>query len=247
MKFTGRKILITGGSSGIGLEMCKRFIDKGNTVIICSRSSEKLKAALKDNPEVITYQCDISLEDQCRELARWVEREHPELSVLINNAAIVNKTDFISGDEAIISKCEDEIQTNFLAPLRLTKFLYPVLSRHDAPAVINITTGLVYVPRAAYPFYNSTKAALHSFTQVLRYQLRDTSFRIIEVLFPVVDTPWHHGSPPRMAITPEKAVAEMMRSLDKGRQEIRVGAVKLLYFISRLWPSFAFGKINALK
>mgnify|MGYP003580725297 CR=1 FL=1 len=246
MKFRGRKILITGGSSGIGLEMSKRFIEKGNTVIVCSRSVEKLKAAQSCVSGIITYQCDISDEAQCRQLAGWIKEEHPGLSILINNAAIVNKTDF-PGDETIMKKCAEEFSTNFLAPVRLIKLLYPVLEQHKEPVIINITTGLVYTPRTAYPFYNSTKAALHSFTQVLRHQLKNTSFKVTEVLFPVVDTPWHQGNTPRMAITPEKAVNEMIQLLEKGQQEIKVGAVKLLYFISRLAPGLAFKKINSLK
>lgn len=245
MNLSGNTILITGGSSGLGLEMSKRFLELGNKVIICSRSSEKLNQTKKLLPKVITYQCDISEKEQCEKLIEWIESNHAGINIIINNAAIVNKTSFVN-DKDIINKLYDEVNTNFIAPICLIKLLYPVLLKNENPSIINITTGLAYVPRAAYPFYNATKAGLHSFTQVLRYQLNDSPVKIFEVLFPVVDTPWHKGNPPKIAITPQKAVAEMLSGLDKNKTEIRVGAVKLLYFLHKIAPKFAFKKINNL-
>lgn len=118
---------------------------------------------------------------------------------------------------------------------------------NETPCIINVTTGLAYVPKAAYPFYNATKAALHSFTQVLRYQLRREQIKIVEAMFPAVDTPWHQGRAPKIAIPVEKAVSEMIEKLENGIDEKRIGKVKLIYWISRILPSFAFNKINSLK
>src|SRR5690606_7787200 len=97
------------------------------------------------------------------------------------------------------------------------------------------------------PFYNATKAALHSFTQVLRLQTPAERLRVMEVLFPVVDTPWHQGKPPKMAIPVAQAVDEMLRGLQKGKPEIRVGKVKLLYRLSRLAPGFALKVMNRVE
>lgn len=245
MATTTNTILITGGSSGLGLEMAKRFAAQGNTVIACSRSAVKLAEAQKQVPKLIAYSCDVTKPKDCERLAQWLNEKHPETNILVNNAAIVHKTKFITDDE-IVEKAEHEVSTNLIAPIRLTKLLLPLLLPNDHAQIINITSGLVYVPRADYPFYNATKAALHSFTQVLRHQLKDVPVKITEVFFPAVDTPWHQGNPPKIAIPPQKAITEMFKGLVKEKEEIRVGGVKLLYRLSRLTPKFAFKKLNAL-
>jgi uncharacterized oxidoreductase len=173
MKLENNTVLITGGSSGIGLELSKVLIQKGNKVIICGRSNEKLSKAKSEVPKLTTYQCDLSNSRACADFSKMISENHPDLNILINNAAIVNKTDFLSTD-GIIEMAESEMETNFMAPLRLIHFLYPTLQKNNSPAIINITTGLIYTPRADYPFYNATKAALHSFTQVLRKQTENS-------------------------------------------------------------------------
>jgi uncharacterized oxidoreductase len=241
MEISNSTVIITGGSSGIGFEMCRQLIDKGNKVITCSRSLKKLTAAQKQLPDLTIYQCDITQESECKTFADWIITNHPDTNVLINNAAIVSQTNFTE-DSSILEKMKEEMETNLLAPIRLIKLLYPVLIKNNHSKIINITTGLVYVPRTIYTFYNASKAALHSFTQVLREQLKE--IKIIEVLFPAVDTPWHHGNPPKIAISPEKAVSEMLKGITRNKSEIRISKVKLLYFIYRLAPKFAFKKIN---
>jgi uncharacterized oxidoreductase len=246
MKLKNSTVLITGGSSGIGLELSKVFIQRGNKVIICGKSNEKLVAAKKQEPKLITYQCDLSDSQQCADFARKISENHPDLNMLINNAAIVNKIDFINNENAI-GLAENEYQTNLLAPIRLIKLLFKTISANDSPAIINITTGLIYAPRVIYPFYNSSKSALHSFTQTLRIRLKDEKTKVVEVMFPAVDTPWHQGTPPKIAISAEAAVSEMIKGIEKGKSEIKVGGAKILYLISRLAPAFAIKKINSVK
>jgi uncharacterized oxidoreductase len=246
MKIKNNTVLITGGSSGIGLELSKVLIQQANKVIICGKSNEKLLAAKKMLPQLITYQCDLSSSEECIDFARKIGENHPDLNILINNAAIVNKIDFIH-DENAIKLAENEYQTNLLAPIRLIKLLYKTISANDSSAIINITTGLIYAPRVIYPFYNSSKSALHSFTQTLRIRLKDEKTKVVEVMFPAVDTPWHQGSPPKIAISVGAAVSEMIRGLEKGKSEINVGGAKLLYLISRLAPAFALKKVNEIR
>ena len=243
MEISNSTIIITGGSSGIGFEMCRQLIQRRNKIIICSRSSDKLALAKKQLPDLLIYQCDISQQAECVSFAEWIIQNHPETNVLINNAAIVSCTNFVE-DELILEKMNDEVATNLTAPIRLIKLLYPILIRNNNSKIINITTGLIYVPRTIYTFYNATKSALHSFTQVLRSQLQNEEIQIIEVMFPAVDTPWHKGNSPKIAITAEKAVSEMLKGITSGKVEIRVSKVRLLYFISRVAPKFAFKKIN---
>jgi uncharacterized oxidoreductase len=246
MNLKNNTVLITGGSSGIGLELSKALIQKGNKVIICGRSNEKLSKAKSIAPKLITYQCDLSKPQECIGFSQMITENHPDLNILINNAAIVHRTNFLSTDK-IIEMAEDEIATNFLAPLRLIHFLCPIMQMNNNPSIINITTGLIYTPRADYPFYNATKAALHSFTQVFRDQTKNSNINIIEVMFPAVKTPWHKGKPPKIAISVEKAVNEMIKGLERNKKEIRVAGAKILYMVSRIAPKFAFKKVNSLK
>jgi uncharacterized oxidoreductase len=246
MKLENNTVLITGGSSGIGLELARVLIQRGNTVIICGRSARKLDKAKSLEPKLITYPCDLSSSEECAELSKTLAENHPNLNILINNAAIVHKISFM-GTEKILEMANYEIETNFMAPIRLIHLLTPLLEKNQHPAIINITTGLIYIPRSDYPFYNATKAALHSFTQVFREQSKDSKIHTVEVMFPAVDTPWHNGKPPKIAIPAEKAVAEMIKGLEKGKTEIRVAGAKLLYRISRIAPKFGFGKVNSLQ
>lgn len=245
MEISNSTIVITGGSSGLGFEMCRQFMEKGNNVIICSRSLEKLEEAKKLLPNLVIYKCDIAQKSECGDFAEWIRINYPNVNVLINNAAIVNKTHFVE-DRFSLEKMNDEFSVNLNAPIRLIKLLYPILILNQNPKIINITTGLVYVPRAIYPFYNAAKAGLHSFTQVLREQLKREKIKIIEVLFPVVDTPWHKGNPPKIAISAQKAVSEMLERISQNQVEIRIAKVKMLYFLFRIAPQFAFRKINSL-
>jgi uncharacterized oxidoreductase len=246
MKLKNNTVLITGGSSGIGLELSKVLIQKGNKVIICGKSNERLVAAKNMIPQLITYQCNLADSQECNDFAGKITENHPDLNILINNAAIVNKIDFIN-DENAIELAENEYQTNLIAPIRLIKLLYKTISANDSSAIINITTGLIYAPRVIYPFYNSSKSALHSFTQTLRIRLKDEKTRVVEVMFPAVNTPWHQGTPPKIAIGADVAVSEMVNGLEKGKSEIKVGGAKILYLISRLAPAFALKKVNEIQ
>jgi uncharacterized oxidoreductase len=245
MKLRNQTVLITGGSSGIGLELARHLVARQNTVIICGRSTEKLAEAKSMLQQVHTIRCDIAIESDRLKLFEWVSLYHPQCNILINNAAIAYRTDFQS-DEAIVQKAALEINTNLLAPIALSKMFLPSLQRQANSAIINITTGLIYAPRAVYPIYNATKAALHSFTQVLRYQLQKSSIDVVEVMMPAVATSWHQGNVPKISISPQRAVSEMIRKLENGKKEIRIAGVKILYILSRIAPGFAFKKINEI-
>lgn len=245
MNLTGNTVVITGGSSGIGFEFARVLIQRKNQVIICGRSVEKLEQAKQALPSVQIFPCDLSQASERIHFAEWVAKHFPQTNILINNAAIVHKTNFFS-DSEIIMKAELEMQTNFIAPVALTKLFFPELKRNPNPAIIYITTGLVYAPRAIYPIYCATKSALHSFIQTARFQNNEKLIDIYEVLMPSVNTPWHQGNPPKIAIPVEKAVKEMCQKLEKGEKEIRVGGANLLYLMSRIAPAFALNKINSL-
>lgn len=238
-------VLITGGSSGIGLELARQLVERKNKVIICGRSEDKLSKAAQCIPGLITFQCDLSEENECIKLAEWIKQKFPKCNILINNAAIVHNSNFYD-DELTIDEIQKEININLVAPIKLCKFFIPIIEQNPNPKIVNITTGLVYAPRATYPIYNATKAGLHAFTQVLRIQIKHFKVGIIEVLFPAVDTPWHKGNVPKIAILPQDAVKEMLRKLEKGQIEIKVGKVNLLYWLSRLAPKVALRMMNRI-
>ncbi|MCG8634161.1 MAG: SDR family NAD(P)-dependent oxidoreductase [Desulfobacterales bacterium] len=243
MKLTDQSILITGGTSGIGLEMARTLAKTGNDVAVCGRSEKKLEAAARLIPGIRTIRADLSLTRERKVLARWVETKFPRCSVLINNAAVVHNTGFFS-DPEMIARARLELETNLAAPIELTKRLAPVLARNPDPALVYITSGLVYAPKAAYPIYCATKAGLHSFVQTLRLQALDMPLEIYEVLMPAVDTPFHRGNPPDIAITVESAVSEMMKKLAQGISEIRIGPAETLYQLARKSPEAAMEMIN---
>lgn len=243
---TGNTIVITGGSSGVGLELAEKLILQKNKVIICGRSVQKLSEAQNKFPQLITYTCNIADAESCNRFYYWIEENFPACNILINNAAIAHSTEFLN-DEHAIDKATEEFQTNILAPIRLTKLFTPLLLKNKQSIIINISTGLVYAPKASYPFYNATKAALHSFTQTLRMQTAQSNLKVIEVFLPVVDTPWHKGRPvPKSAISAAQAVKEMLAGISKGKTEIRVAKVALLYWVARLYPALAVKIINRL-
>ncbi|SEC94785.1 uncharacterized oxidoreductase [Tenacibaculum sp. MAR_2009_124] len=246
MDLTNNTILITGGSSGIGLELSRELVKRNNEVIICGRSLEKLQKAKERIPKLHIFQCDIASSEQCKELINKVVQLFPRLNVLINNAAIVHKTSF-TDTEGIVSMGEKEMAINLMAPIRFSSLLVDHFTAKKNATIINVTSGLVYTPRIDYPFYNATKAGLHSFTMVLRLQLAPRRIKVTEVMFPAVDTPWHKGKPPKIVISVEKAVSEMLKGLEQGTCEIRIGGAKLLYFLSRFVPNYAFKLVNNLK
>lgn len=196
-------ILITGGGSGIGLQLAQTLSAEGHTVLICGRSEAKLQEAARQLPQIDTFVCDISKDTDCLRLYDWVLQHYPGCNWLINNAAIAHRGDFL-GEATSLHYAETEFQTNCMAPIRLSYLFLPHLLKQQSSRIINISTGLIYAPLRSYTFYNATKAALHSFTQSLRMQLENKPVHICEVMLPVVDTPWHKGRPTPGAISPEK-------------------------------------------
>ena len=183
MKLTNNKILITGGASGIGLGLTERFIQENNTVIICGRRESVLKEVARKFPAVITKVCDLSAEAERIELYHWVAGNHNDLNVLVNNAGIQKWMDI--SDTNFYQKTSDEITTNVLAPLHLTTLFMKLKSLE---AVINVTSGLAFIPLAKVPVYCATKAFMRSFTLSLRRMLKSRDIEVIEMIPPALNT-----------------------------------------------------------
>lgn len=190
MNVTGNTVLITGGTSGIGLTLAEEFLKQGNTVIITGRREGRLDAIKERLPTIITKVSDVTNASQRIELSRWIGESYPETNVLINNAGIQLTADFRKTID--LGWVHVEMETNFIAPLHLASLFVPHLSRKQNAAIINITSGLAYVPVAHLPVYCASKAAMHSLTISLRYQLKQTGIKVFEIAPPEVDTELGH-------------------------------------------------------
>ena len=223
MKLNGNKILITGGASGIGLGLTERFIKENNTVIICGRRESVLKEVSKKFPSVITKVCDLSVEKEREELFKWISDYHNDLNVLVNNAGIqqwmtISDTDFYK-------RAKEELTTNIEAPLHLISHFINLKSLNT---IINVTSGLSFVPLTKVPVYSATKAFFHSFTLSLRHLLKSKNIEVIEMIPPALNTDLggkglHDGTP---------AVSDFIESvfeqLKEGKTEVTFGFSKTM-------------------
>jgi uncharacterized oxidoreductase len=244
MELTGNTILVTGGASGIGLALAARFLDRGNQVIICGRREDKLLEAVNQQKGLQTRVADVSGAEERVELARWARSEFPELNVLVNNAGIQRPVD-VRTVEDNWSTTGSEIRTNLDAPIHLTQLFMPLLSSQPASAVINVTSGLSFVPLANVPVYCATKAALHSFTLSTRWQLRDTSTEVIEVIPPAVDTDLQAPGLHTFGVNVDEFADAVFTGLEDGRQEIGYGTADMSRAASREQLDQIFERMNS--
>lgn len=221
MKVTGNTILITGGARGIGLALARRFADKGNEVIICGRRDDKLVEAKQQIRGIYTRVCDVANAEEREELVRWATWEFPELNVLVNNAGIQRRVDLTQ--EETWQATASEIAINLEAPIHLSRLMYPHLATAPNSAIVNVTSGLSFVPLANVPIYCATKAALHSFTLSLRWQLRDTGVEVVEIIPPAVDTDLQAPGLHTFGVNVDEFADYVFTELEAGKTEIAYG------------------------
>jgi uncharacterized oxidoreductase len=186
MELAGHAVLVTGGATGIGSAIATRFLKAGSDVLICGRRADKLTELQRRHPQLHTRVCDVEDPAQRVALRDWVINELPTLDVLVNNAGIQQHVRLLDQpDWEIIHR---EIAINFESHVHLSTLFIPHLMRQPRPAIINVSSGLSFVPLARVPIYSATKAAIHSFTLSLRQQLRETPVEVIEVIPPGVNT-----------------------------------------------------------
>lgn len=186
MKTSGNTILITGGTSGIGLGLALRFHKAGNKVIVAGRRKELLDQITTDHPGIEAVVLDVAEGASITRASEAIAARYPELNVLINNAGIMHWEDV--RDPGSLQIAEDTIATNLLGSIRMVYAFLPQLSKKADAAILNVSSALAFVPFPATPTYSATKAAVHSFTEALRVQLADTSVQVIEIVPPGVRT-----------------------------------------------------------
>ncbi len=187
MKTTGNTILITGGGSGIGRGLAEAFHRLGNQVIIAGRKQRALDETTTASPGMKSVTLDVSDPKSIQSFATQVTKDYPSLNVLINNAGIMRPENLLEASNDL-STAEKTVTTNLLGPIRLTAALLPSLRKQPRATIMTVSSGLAFVPFAVTPTYCATKAAIHSYSQSLRYQLKSTKVDVIELIPPYVQT-----------------------------------------------------------
>jgi uncharacterized oxidoreductase len=238
MRLTGRTILITGGSAGIGLAFALKFLELGNEVIVTGRRRDVLDAVKARYPMLHTIQSDVADPAQISALAERVKRDFPKLDVLMNNAGVgFPKNLRASVDD--LAGLMAEVEINVGGVIRTTSALMDLLTANEG-TVINVSSALALVPVPAMPIYSATKAAVHSYTQSLRFQLEDSGVEVIDLMPPAVRTDMtsEFDEAGISAITTDELVKQTVAALRAGKQEIRPGQSNLLALMRRLAPNF---------
>jgi uncharacterized oxidoreductase len=190
MQLHGNTVLITGGTSGLGLAFAEAFYNAGSVVIICGRREDRLAEIAAKYAGIIIKKCDVAVAAEREELYAWVKENHPATNVLINNAGIQLVTSMRQPVD--LQRIYAETEINFIAPIHLSSLFVQHLATKHEPAIVNISSGLAFVPIAFMPVYCATKAALHSLTMSMRYQLKNTPVKVFEIIPPSVDTELGH-------------------------------------------------------
>ena len=249
MKLSGNTVLITGGTSGIGYELAIQFLQRGNTVIVTGRDMSRLEQTQRRLPGIHIYQSDVRDPQEIASLFDSAIQNFPGLNVLINNAGIMRKIALLNQGQSL-GDINGEIDTNLTGMVRIvTQFLPHLKTQHD-PVIVNVSSGLAFVPLPIAPIYCAAKAGVHSFTQSLRVQLKNTKIKVFELAPPMTRTGLFSGQ-----IRPEdvqgipmmdvrKMVREAMRGLEKDHLEIRPGLSNVLKLLSRVAPHLALRRLS---
>ena len=183
MQTSGNKVLVTGGAVGIGFGLAERFVKEGNQVLICGRRESALAEAAAKLPGIGTFACDLATPSGREALHRWVAEHHPDTSVLVNNAGIQNWMHVTDAD--FMARAAQELAVNVEAPLHLTQLFW----NHAAlRTIVNVTSGLCFVPLAKVAVYSATKAFFHSFTLSLRELCKSRGVEVVELIPPALNT-----------------------------------------------------------
>jgi len=225
-------IFITGGTSGIGRGLAEAFHKLGNQVVIAGRREDRLRQICDANAGMRHYRMDVTDPVSIRDVAARVIADFPGLNCVFNNAGVQRQHNFASGDALDETAVLDEIDTNLLGVIRGAAAFLPHLIRQRNATLVNVSSGLAFVPLARFPVYCATKAAVHSFTMSLRHQMKDSGVRIVEIIPPWVETALG-GSAPNPPLTGgprpmplDAFIAETMRELAGDADELAIGEAK---------------------
>lgn len=232
MKLDGKKILITGGGSGIGLELARRLAGS-NEVMIGGRDERKLERAQAQTPELKTVRLDVTSEDETRQALTTVAEALGGLDLLVNSAGVMGSYAFSSPEAG--AQSAEEVEVNLGGAIRVTRLALPLLEHSSEAGVVFMSSAVAFAAVPGFAVYGATKAAIHSLARSLRAELASKRVRVFEVVPPLVDTDLAGGlDVPK--IQPAAVVDAIVAGLERNREEIRVGRIKQLVPIARLVP-----------
>ncbi|HAD24627.1 MAG TPA: oxidoreductase [Alphaproteobacteria bacterium] len=242
VKLVGQKILVTGGGRGIGRALATQLLRQGNQVAICGRNGAQLEAVRAEHAALHTIVHDISDTGALPRLIEQAVAAMDGLSVLVNNAGIQHECDFVAGPMALLTtQLLEEMTINLAAPALLARAAIPYLAVGGPAAIVNVTSGLALAPKKDAPIYCASKAALHSFTRALRYQIEDSGadISVHDVLMPMVETDMTAGRTGNK-LTADDAAKALIAGVERGKAEIAVGQVGILRWLMRLAPAVGY-------
>ena len=242
MELSNKKALITGGGSGIGLAIVKLLLENGADVIACGRSITKLEEAKSNHPKLRIEVCDVTDDAQIAQLAKMLDAEGG-IDILINNAGVLEHIDYTSDAQSMILQ-EMEINIDFAGPIRMVHHFMPMLKSKSESAIVNVSSGLAFVALASAPVYSATKAALHSWTQSLRYQLRKSPVKVFELMPPLVATEMVSQFEGQQMMAPRELAQAFIKGFRSDKFEMTPYPSRLVKIMSRLAPKFAFKMLN---
>lgn len=241
MQLIHRTVLITGGTSGIGLELARQLLERGNTVLVTGRDRAKLDAAKLALPGLNVFESDVSDPAAIEKLHAEVLSSFPDLDTLVNNAGIMRNIRL--DRERDLEDITREVRINLCGPIRMVQKFLPHLETRKDALILNVSSGLAFLPLSVAPVYSATKAALHSYTQALRVQLAGTGVAVVELAPPGVETPLFRGefaeeTKGQKAMDVKVLVDHAIKGVESGNLEIVPGLSKVLKAMSRIAPGF---------
>lgn len=250
MKLKNSTVLITGGTSGIGLEFVKQLTSHGSTILVTGRNIDKLNKTKAQFPQISIFQSDVSNPRNIEELYKSVTQQYPELNIIINNAGIMRNIS-LQDTSLDLQNITEEIDTNLTGVIRMNHQFIPHLKAKKTAAIINVSSGLAFLPFPLSPVYSAAKAGIHVYSKVLRLQLKNTNVKIFELAPPLTDTSLMNAftndiesdsAGPAMKV--EKMVSIAIDGILKDHFEIKPGMSKALYFMGRIAPKFFLNFMN---
>ncbi|OUY05826.1 short-chain dehydrogenase [Acinetobacter populi] len=240
MELKNSTILITGGTSGIGLELVKQLTEQGANIIVTGRNLDALNTTKKQFPEVHTFQSDVSKPKDIEQLYKDITEQFPQLNIIINNAGIMREID-LQDTTLGLENINREIVTNLSGTIQMVHQFLPHLLKQQTSAIVNVSSGIAFMPYSISPIYSASKAGVRAYTQVLRLQLEDTNVKVFELVPPAVDTPlekdWTHRHNKNQFMQVDKMVHVAVQGILNDQFEIKPGLAGIIKIASRIAPN----------
>lgn len=240
MELKNSTILITGGTSGIGLELVKQLTEHGANIIITGRNPDALNETKKRFPKVHTFQSDVSKLQDIEQLYKEVTEQFPQLNIIINNAGLMRLID-LQDTTLDLENINREIATNLSGTTLMVHQFLPHLKKQKSSAIVNVSSGIAFMPYSVAPIYSATKAGVRAYTLALRLQLKDTNVKVFEMIPPGVNTNLQNDWPvqpnPRMMMDVDKMVSVAIKGLLKDKKELKPFLINVIKTVSRIMPN----------